>query len=50
MLSTEKLSDSCDFRYIFEKLPVAETLEDLEALLPWNLNRDKLLAVAAAGG
>ncbi len=38
------------FRYIFEKLPLAETLEDLEALLPWNLDRDKLLVGAGAGG
>ena len=38
------------FRYIFEKLPVAETLEDLEALLPWNLNRDKLLREVGVGG
>ena len=38
------------FRFIFDKLPLAETLEDLEALLPWNLNRDKLLVVAGAGG
>ena len=38
------------FRYIFEKLPMAETLEDLEALLPWNLNRDKLLADLGIGG
>jgi transposase len=44
------LEPYCYFRYIFEKLPVAETIEDLEALLPWNLNRNKLLAVAAAGG
>lgn len=38
------------FRYIFEKLPMAETLEDLEVLLPWNLNRDKLLADLGIGG
>lgn len=38
------------FRYIFGKLPMADTLKDLEALLPWNLNRDKLLAYVGAGG
>jgi len=25
-------------RYIFEKLPLAVTLEDYEALLPWNID------------
>jgi transposase len=37
------------FRYLFGKLPVAETLEDLEALLPWNLDRNLLLAQAGQG-
>lgn len=32
-------------RHIFEKLPLVETTEDCEALLPWNLDPD---AVAAA--
>ena len=36
-------------RYIFEKLPLAENLEDYEALLPWNLNA-KTLALAAVKG
>jgi transposase len=39
------------FRYIFDKLPTVNTLADLEALLPWNLNREELLAaVTGAGG
>ena len=29
-------------RYIFEKLPLAEALEDYEALLPWNLDKETL--------
>jgi transposase len=37
------------FRYIFDKLPVAESLEDLETLLPWNLDRNLLLAQAGQG-
>ena len=33
-------------RYIFGKLPLAQSSEDHEALLPWNL--DPVIAVAAA--
>ena len=29
-------------RHIFEKLPYASTLEEYDALLPWNLNPKKL--------
>ena len=29
-------------RYIFEKIPSARTLEELEALLPWNLSPERL--------
>jgi len=29
-------------RFIFEKLPTAESLQDYEALLPWNLSPDQL--------
>lgn len=36
-------------RYMFEKLPLAKTLEDYEALLPWNL-RTGTLALAAVKG
>jgi hypothetical protein len=25
------------YRYILERLPYAETVEDMEALLPWNV-------------
>ena len=38
------------FRHVFDRLPVARTLEDLEALLPWNLDRNELLSGAGAGG
>lgn len=31
------------FRHIFDKLPITETITDLEALLPWNLDRNALL-------
>jgi len=31
--------------YVFKELPKAETLEDIEALLPWNLNIESLKAV-----
>jgi len=37
------------FRHIFNKLPVAKSLEDLEALLPWNLDRNLLLTQAGQG-
>ncbi len=36
-------------RYVFEKLPLSKTLEDYEALLPWNLNA-KTLALTAVKG
>lgn len=32
-----KLEPYTYLRYIFERLPLADTLEELEALLPWNL-------------
>ena len=28
--------------YVFKHLPTAQTLEDVEALLPWNLNNEQL--------
>lgn len=36
-------------RYIFEKIPVANTLDDLEALFPWNLSQRILLAAMSKG-
>lgn len=30
------------YEYILDKLPYCETVEDYEALLPWNLNKDAL--------
>jgi len=29
-------------RHIFEKLPLAKTLEEYETLLPWNLDQKQL--------
>ena len=37
-----KLEPYAYLRYIFEKLPVAETLEDYEAMLPWNITQEQL--------
>jgi len=33
-------------KHIFKELPLAASLEDYEALLPWNLNPDTLKAAA----
>ena len=41
-----KLEPCAYLRYIFEKLPVAETLEDYEAMLPWNIIREQLASPA----
>jgi len=38
-----KLEPYAYLRYIFEKLPVAVTLEDYEALLPWNITPKQLV-------
>ena len=35
-----KLEPHPYLRFIFEKLPTATTLEDYEALLPWNAKKD----------
>lgn len=35
-------------RHVFDRIPAAQTLEDFEALLPWNLNRDKQPQVKAS--
>ena len=37
-------------RYVFEKLPLAKTLEDYEALLPWNLDAKTLTLAVVKGG
>ena len=37
-----KLEPYAYLRFIFEKLPIAESLEDYEALLPWNLSSEQL--------
>jgi transposase len=36
-------------RYIFDKLPTTTTLEDYEALLPWNLTSEQMNNVAQLG-
>jgi transposase len=40
--------DSC-LRHIFEKLPLAKTLADYEAFLPWNLDARTPAEAAAKG-
>ncbi len=37
-----KLEPYAYLRVIFEKLPMAESLEDYDALLPWNLSPEQL--------
>lgn len=37
-----KLEPYAYLRYIFKKLPTASSLEDLEALLPWNVTAEQL--------
>ncbi len=37
-----KLEPWAYLRYIFDRLPLAATLEDFEALLPWNITREQL--------
>ncbi len=37
-----KLEPYAYLRFIFEKLPMAESLEDYDALLPWNLSPEQL--------
>lgn len=36
-------------KHIFKELPLAASVEDFEALLPWNLNPDNLIAAARVG-
>ncbi len=45
IIETAKLNGLEPYRYlrhIFKELPKAETVEQFEALLPWNVDRDKL--------
>ncbi len=37
-----KLEQYAYMRYIFGKLPVASSLENYEALLPWNITQDHM--------
>lgn len=41
---TNNLEPYSYLRYIFGKLPLAETIQDFEALLPWNLDNHTILA------
>jgi hypothetical protein len=46
MLQTVKLNKLDPFawlRYVLRKIPTAQTLEDYEALLPWNLTTEQLI-------
>ena len=44
-----KLEPYAYLRYIFEKLPIAATLEDYEALLPWNITPEQLACPTLVG-
>jgi hypothetical protein len=35
-------------RYVLERLPLAKTVEDMEALMPWNLHAQDLAMNLAA--
>ena len=37
-----KLEPWAYLRHIFDRLPLASSLEDYEALLPWNLSQEQL--------
>ena len=39
-----KLEPWAYLRHIFDRLPLAATLEDYEALLPWNITPEQLTA------
>jgi transposase len=43
-----KLEPYAYLRHIFDRLPLASSLEDYEALLPWNVNLEPAQSVAAA--
>ena len=52
LIETAKANDLEPYsylRHIFEKLPMAETLEDIEALLPWRLDKKKLYLASLQG-
>jgi len=52
LIETAKANDLEPYsylRYIFEELPTATTLEDVEALLPWRLDKKKLLLESLSG-
>lgn len=52
LIETAKANDLEPYsylRHIFEKLPTAQTLEDLEALLPWRLDKKKLYLESLTG-
>ena len=51
LIETAK-ANSCEpysyLRHIFQQLPLASTLVDYEALLPWNLDRGKIMLIGRA--
>ena len=52
LIETAKANDLEPYsylRHIFEKLPTAKTLEDIEALLPWHLDKKKLYLESLQG-
>ena len=52
LIETAKANDLEPYsylRHIFEKLPTATTLQDIEALLPWRLDKKKLLLESLTG-
>ena len=52
LIETAKANDLEPYsylRHVFEKLPTAKTLEDIEALLPWRLDKKKLYLESLQG-
>jgi len=48
MTKANKLEPYAYLRFIFDKLPMAETLQDYEALLPWNVDPKQMDFARAA--
>lgn len=44
-----KLEPYAYLRYIFEMLPLASSLEEYEALLPWNVTREQMVSIGEPG-
>ncbi len=50
MVSANKLEPYAYIRYVLEHIGSAKTLEEVEALLPWNAPLEKNLKIASAYG